>query len=322
MAQLDKTFPTNDCSMCIISPKLVECGRHLNIEILAPAEVEAISGEPGSFTVKVRQQARYRRPGQMHRLRRLRREMPQERCRTSSTRGWASARRLTSRYPQAVPLKYAIDKDHCIYFKKGASAGPARSSVPAGPWISTRQDQDRELEVGAIILAPGFQPFDPCEKPDIRLRPATPTWSPPWSSSASCPPPGPSAAIWCGPRTTRSPKRSPGSSASAPGTSSTTPTAPRSAACTPSRRRSSPRSTARNRPGRRHLLHGHAHLRQGLRAVLQPGQGEHGVRFIRSRVHTIDPAAGRRPEHQLRGRRAARSRPKTSTWWSCPWAWR
>src|SRR5665648_421388 len=55
MPQLDKTFPTNDCSMCIISPKLVDCANHRNIEILAPAEMIGFSGSPGHFTVKVRE---------------------------------------------------------------------------------------------------------------------------------------------------------------------------------------------------------------------------------------------------------------------------
>jgi len=59
MAQLDKTFPTNDCSMCIISPKLVEAGRHLNIRILTATDVEGISGEPGNFTVRLHQHARF-----------------------------------------------------------------------------------------------------------------------------------------------------------------------------------------------------------------------------------------------------------------------
>ncbi|MBU2518603.1 MAG: FAD-dependent oxidoreductase [Proteobacteria bacterium] len=59
MAQLDKTFPTNDCAMCIISPKLVECGRHLNIEILTQAEVASISGQPGDFQVQVHQEPRF-----------------------------------------------------------------------------------------------------------------------------------------------------------------------------------------------------------------------------------------------------------------------
>ena len=53
MAQLDKTFPTNDCSMCIISPKLVEAGRHLNIELITLGEVQDISGEAGNFQVKL-----------------------------------------------------------------------------------------------------------------------------------------------------------------------------------------------------------------------------------------------------------------------------
>jgi NADH:ubiquinone oxidoreductase subunit E len=58
MAQLDKTFPTNDCSMCIVSPKLVECARHPNIELLTYAEVEKVQGEAGRFLVSVRKKAR------------------------------------------------------------------------------------------------------------------------------------------------------------------------------------------------------------------------------------------------------------------------
>jgi heterodisulfide reductase subunit A-like polyferredoxin len=59
MAQLDKTFPTNDCAMCILSPKLVECGRHLNIKVMTYAELESVEGEPGNFTARVRQKPRY-----------------------------------------------------------------------------------------------------------------------------------------------------------------------------------------------------------------------------------------------------------------------
>ncbi|MDB9822364.1 FAD-dependent oxidoreductase [Deltaproteobacteria bacterium] len=59
MSQLDKTFPTNDCSMCIISPKLVECGRHLNIDILTMTEIKEITGEAGNFKVKVLENPRY-----------------------------------------------------------------------------------------------------------------------------------------------------------------------------------------------------------------------------------------------------------------------
>ncbi|MFQ6091549.1 MAG: NAD(P)H-dependent oxidoreductase subunit E [bacterium] len=59
MAALDKTFPTNDCAMCIMAPKLVECGRHLNIEIITWSDVESIRGEPGNFSVKLVNRPRY-----------------------------------------------------------------------------------------------------------------------------------------------------------------------------------------------------------------------------------------------------------------------
>src|SRR5512139_2096967 len=59
MAQLDKTFPTNDCAMCTISPKLVETGRHLNIEILTNSQVSGLKGAAGDFTVTVRTHPRY-----------------------------------------------------------------------------------------------------------------------------------------------------------------------------------------------------------------------------------------------------------------------
>ena len=59
MARLDKTFPTNDCSMCILSPKIVECGRHRNIELITLSDLESIEGTPGNFHIKVKQRARY-----------------------------------------------------------------------------------------------------------------------------------------------------------------------------------------------------------------------------------------------------------------------
>ena len=59
MAQLDKTFPTNDCAMCVMSPKLVECGRHLNIEIITNAELKKVAGDAGNFKVEVKKHPRY-----------------------------------------------------------------------------------------------------------------------------------------------------------------------------------------------------------------------------------------------------------------------
>ena len=59
MAQLDKTFPTNDCSMCIMAPKLVDVGRHPNIELITYSEIESIDGAPGNFKVKIKEKPRY-----------------------------------------------------------------------------------------------------------------------------------------------------------------------------------------------------------------------------------------------------------------------
>jgi heterodisulfide reductase subunit A len=59
MAQLDKTFPTNDCAMCILAPKMIEASRHPNIKLLTYCEVEKLSGEAGNFKVKIRKKARY-----------------------------------------------------------------------------------------------------------------------------------------------------------------------------------------------------------------------------------------------------------------------
>ena len=59
MAQLDKTFPTNDCSMCTLAPKLVEAGRHLNIEIVTNSELTGLEGEPGNFNAKIYHHARF-----------------------------------------------------------------------------------------------------------------------------------------------------------------------------------------------------------------------------------------------------------------------
>jgi NADH:ubiquinone oxidoreductase subunit E len=59
MAQLDKTFPTNDCAMCTMAPRLVEIGRHDDIEIITMADIESVSGEPGNFKIKLKKRARY-----------------------------------------------------------------------------------------------------------------------------------------------------------------------------------------------------------------------------------------------------------------------
>jgi len=153
MSQLDKTFPTNDCSMCILSPKLVECGRHLNIEVMTCAQVAGVSGQVGNFTVRVEQRPRY---------------IDLERCTgcgvcarscpvsavDAFNEGLSQRAAVYIQYPQAVPLAFAIDREKCI------GCGLCENLCLADAVRYDDQQQTKELDVGAIILAPGFEEFD------------------------------------------------------------------------------------------------------------------------------------------------------------------
>ena len=161
MAQLDKTFPTNDCSMCILSPKLVECGRHLNIQLITMADVEKVEGAAGRFTVTVRERPRY---------------IDTEKCIACGICAEKCPKKVDDefncdlnkrksayvKYPQAVPLKYAIDPETCIYFKgKKGKCKACEKFCPADAVDFDQQDKVHTIEVGSIILAPGFQSFIP-----------------------------------------------------------------------------------------------------------------------------------------------------------------
>ncbi len=122
MAQLDKTFPTNDCAMCTISPKLVETGRHPNIEIMTNTEVLDIAGEAGNFTVRVRHEPRYIDPEKCVACNDCAEVCPVI-IPDTFNEGLAPRRAAFKLYPQAVPNAYAIEK-------KGIA--PCRDACPAG----------------------------------------------------------------------------------------------------------------------------------------------------------------------------------------------
>jgi len=109
MAQLDKTFPTNDCSMCIISPKLVECGRHLNIEISTLSEVTNISGEPGNFQVTLAQEPRYIDPAKCTGCGACTEVCPVA-VPNEFNIGLNEAKAIYRLYPQAIPATFGIKK--------------------------------------------------------------------------------------------------------------------------------------------------------------------------------------------------------------------
>ncbi len=158
MAQLDKTFPTNDCSMCIMSPKLVECGRHLNIRVITHAEVEGIEGEPGRFGVTLTRKPRYIRIERCTGCGECAKHCPVSAIDLYNER-MSQRAAIYIKYPQAIPRVFLIDRDQCI------GCGLCERVCLAKAVDYGDQPQTEKIGVGSIILAPGYEVFD------ARLRP-------------------------------------------------------------------------------------------------------------------------------------------------------
>jgi heterodisulfide reductase subunit A len=169
MSQFDKTFPTNDCAMCTISPKLTEVGQHPAIELITNAEVSEVRGEEGAFHVRVLQKPRYIDEGQCTGCGQC-----AAACRLKDTitddfnMGLGSRSACYLAYPQAIPMAYAIDLEHCLMVTRG-KCGTAPKCVEAcdrGAIDFQQKENSIELEVGAIIVAVGYDIFDPTLKPE------------------------------------------------------------------------------------------------------------------------------------------------------------
>jgi heterodisulfide reductase subunit A len=158
MAQLDKTFPTNDCSMCIMSPKLVECGRHLNIRVITYAEVEAIEGEPGHFYVTLNRKPRYIRSDRCTGCGECAKHCPVTAIDTYNEK-LSQRSAIYIQYPQAIPKVYLIDREQCI----GCGLCERVCLAKAVDYADTKKLE--KIEVGSVILATGYEMFD------ARLRP-------------------------------------------------------------------------------------------------------------------------------------------------------
>ena len=109
MAQLDKTFPTNDCVMCVVSPKLVEAGRHLNIEIIAYSDIVGVEGERGNFEVTVNRKTRYVDAAKCTGCGECSQVCPVN-LRSSFNEGLGDRKAIYKPYPQAFPNVFTIDK--------------------------------------------------------------------------------------------------------------------------------------------------------------------------------------------------------------------
>ncbi len=156
MVKLDKTFPTNDCSICISSPKMVEASRNENIDILTYSEVKEVLGSAGRFNVKIWKKTKYVDPdictGCGDCADACPVQVPSEFEQEMSYR-----KAIYVEYPQSVPLTYTIDYDHCV----GCCACERICDADAIDFLE--KSREIEIEVGSIIVATGYEMMQPQE---------------------------------------------------------------------------------------------------------------------------------------------------------------
>lgn len=159
MAQLDKTFPTLDCSICILAPKMIECFRHPNINLLTYSEVGQVKGEAGDFTVKLLKKPRYVDASKCTGCGTCSEKCPVK-IPNEFDMGLGNRKAIYMPFKQAVPLVATIDKEHCLYFQKGI----CRVCEKVCPSNAVKFDQIPEestVNVSSIIFATGFDVFNP-----------------------------------------------------------------------------------------------------------------------------------------------------------------
>lgn len=168
MAQIDKTFPTMDCSICILAPKMSEAGNHPNITLLSNSEVQEVSGYVGNFKIKVLKKARY---------------VDEKECTACGdcvdvcpvTRpnefdvGLATRKAIYTPFAQAVPSAYIINMDDCLG-DVPVACGKCKEKCDKGAIDFDMQDEVIELDIGTIIVSTGVDVYDPTEMTEYGYR--------------------------------------------------------------------------------------------------------------------------------------------------------
>jgi len=171
MAQLSETFPTLDCSQCILTPRTVEVGHHENIQLYTYSEIADIRGAPGDFTVTIRQKAKYVNWDVCTGC-----GVCQEKCPWKAPaefeRGVGVRKAIYTLSPQAVPNKPVVNPDVCVRLQSIAKGekpkcGACLKFCPTNA-INFEQGQDTFIveHVGAIIVATGFDLFPQTRLPE------------------------------------------------------------------------------------------------------------------------------------------------------------
>ena len=159
MPMLDKTFPTNDCSMCILSTKLVECGRHQNIEILTCSDVIGLSGEAGNYTVQVKKRPRFVDTDKCVGCGSCAEVCPVK-VSNDFNQNLGHRKAIYKLYPQAYPNAYAIDATKCLRMKNPKACGKCIDACQSNAIDHNMQEEIVSLNIGAIILCTGYELFD------------------------------------------------------------------------------------------------------------------------------------------------------------------
>jgi heterodisulfide reductase subunit A len=169
MAQLDKTFPTLDCSSCILTPKMVEVGNHPNIELMTYSEVMDLRGKAGDFHVTIMKKPRYvdvkncTACGLCAEACVLRGRIPNE-----FDMGIGKRSAVYIPFPQAVPQTYVIDPNHCLMLTRGkcGKEPKCQKACSANAIHFTEKEKTITVRVGVIVVATGYDQFDPKLKPE------------------------------------------------------------------------------------------------------------------------------------------------------------
>lgn len=160
MSQFDKTFPTLDCAACILTPKMVSVGSHPNIQMFTWSEVEKVDGYVGNFTVTIRKKARYVNEELCTGCAICQEKCPKKVIDEVYEAGLGYRKAIYTPFPQAVPKYPVIDRPNCTYFQKGTCKA-CQKFCPTGAIDFEQQDEWITVQVGNIVLATGYDLFDP-----------------------------------------------------------------------------------------------------------------------------------------------------------------
>ncbi len=158
MTQIDKTFPTLDCSSCILTPKMVDCAQNEKITIYSYSEVEAVTGFVGNFSVKIRRKARYVDETKCTGCGVCTEKCPVKNVPNEYNLGMNNRHAAYIPFAQAIPNVAVIDAAHCNKFKTG-KCGLCQKLCSAGAINYEQQDTIIEEKYGAIVAATGYNPI-------------------------------------------------------------------------------------------------------------------------------------------------------------------